>query len=148
MERDDGYGSDVLDALRQFLAADREFGAVREIRRQPSAYRSSFALEEIAFLLADGRSLQVMFKDLGWHSLTPAGQQAKPALLYDPAREIEVYGRVLPVGLLGTPRPYGAVADPARALLALHGEGAGRRTISIWRLGCLAPCGTLAGGDA
>jgi hypothetical protein len=112
--RNDNYAEDVVGALRQFLAADAEFGAVREVRRQPSDYRSSFALEEIAVSLEDGRTLTVMFKDLGWNSLTRAGRQAKPSLLYDPAREIEVYRRVLAGSALGTARLYGAVVDGAR----------------------------------
>ena len=111
---DDDYGAEVEKALRQFLAADAEFGAAREICRQASEYRSSFALEEMTVLLEDGRTLPVMFKDLGWHCLTFAGQQAKPALLYDPARELEIYRRVLAGRSLGTARLYGAIVDPPR----------------------------------
>ena len=70
-------------------------------------------MEEITVRWADGRSLVVIFKDLGWHSLTPAGQRAKPSLLYNPLREIDVYRRVLAGRSLGTARCYGAVADPA-----------------------------------
>jgi hypothetical protein len=106
--------SEAADALRQFLAADGEFAAGCEIRRQPSEYRSSFALEEITVSLADGRNLSVIFKDLGWHSLTLAGQQAKPVQFYDPAREIEIYRRVLAGCALGTARCYGAIVDPPR----------------------------------
>src|SRR5579862_8899653 len=108
------YAEEVADALRRILAADPAFGAVREVRRQLSDYRSSFALEEITVSLEDGRVLTIMFKNLGWHSLTPAGQQAKPALLYDPLREIEIYRRVLAGGALGTARLYGAVVDAER----------------------------------
>jgi hypothetical protein len=110
----DAHGAEVVEALRQFLAADAEFATVHDIRRQASEYRSSYALEEITVSCVDGRSISVIFKDLGWHSLTPAAWQAKPAKLYDPAREIDVYRRVLAERSLGTARCFGAVVDPPR----------------------------------
>ena len=105
----------LADALQTVLAAAPQFAfPIRDIRRQPSKYRSSFALEEIIVRGADGRSLAVMFKDLGWQSLTVAGQRAKPPLLYDPLREIDVYRGLLAGRSLGTAHCYGAVVDPAR----------------------------------
>jgi hypothetical protein len=114
MNAREGHDAEVVETLRQFLAADPDLAAIREIRRQPSDYRSSFALEEIRVALADGRRLSVMFKDLGWQALTPAGRQAKPPHLYDPLREISVYRGLLSGCSLGTPRCYGAVVDPPR----------------------------------
>ncbi len=110
---------EMPDALEAVLAAAPEFASpISTISRQPSQYRSSFALEEITVRYADGRSLVVMFKDLGWQSLTLAGQRAKSSLLHDPLREIEVYRGVLAdpqagAPSLGTARCYGSVVDPA-----------------------------------
>jgi hypothetical protein len=106
--------AEVFEALRQLLSSDTDIASVRDIRRQPSEYRSSFALEEITVSLADGRTLSMMFKDLGWHSLTEVGRLAKPAHLYDPEREIDVYREVLSTASLGTARCYGAIVDPPR----------------------------------
>ena len=105
----------VTAALQAVLAATPDFASpISAISRQTSPYRSSFALEEITARWADGRSLAVIFKDLGWQSLTPAAERAKPSLLYDPLREIDVYRRVLAGQSLGTARCYGAVVDPAK----------------------------------
>jgi Ser/Thr protein kinase RdoA (MazF antagonist) len=105
----------VTDALQTMLCDMPEFAApIREVSRKPSAYRSSFALEEITVTWSNGRSLIVMFKDFDWQLLTPAGQRAKPLHLYDPLREIEVYRRALASRSLGTARYYGAVVDPAK----------------------------------
>jgi hypothetical protein len=106
--------SAVDDALRTVLAGLPEFASpVARISRQPSPYRTSFALEEITVDFADGLSLPIIFKDLGWQSLTPAGQRAKPVALYDAMREIEVY-RLLNPRSLGPARCYGTIADPDR----------------------------------
>jgi hypothetical protein len=110
-----GNTIEIAEALRFALAEMPEFASpAARIFRQPSDYRSSFALEEITIHGTEGRRLVLIFKDLDWQSLTPAVRQAKPALLYDPLREIEVYRRVLAGSRLGTARCYAAIADPAR----------------------------------
>lgn len=108
------YNEPVSEALWQLLMADPELSKVREIHMRQSEYRSSFALQDITVSLSDGRVLPIIFKNLGWAWLTAEGRQAKPALLYDPAREIEIYRRVLGCRPLGTARLYGAVVDPQR----------------------------------
>jgi hypothetical protein len=97
-------------ALR--AALERSLGRrVAGLARRPSAYRSSFALEELDVALADGTTLAMVFKDLGWRSLGAAGRRAKPPFLHDPRREIATYQHVLaPLGL-GTAAFHGASAD-------------------------------------
>ncbi len=108
------YSGEVWEALGQILAADADFPATREGRLKQSEYRSSFALTDITVSLADGRVLSIIFKNLGWDWLTTAGKRAKSELLYDPAREIEVYRHVLSGAALGTAHLYGAIVDPDR----------------------------------
>jgi aminoglycoside/choline kinase family phosphotransferase len=88
--------------------------SVRRLERRPCAYRTSFALEELDVELADGTRLRLMMKDLSRTALHEAAQSAKPALLYDPLREIHVYRDVLAGAGLGTPDYHGARIDPAR----------------------------------
>jgi aminoglycoside phosphotransferase (APT) family kinase protein len=92
----------------------REAVSIRRLERRPCAYRTSFALEELDVELADGTSLRLMMKDLSRTGLHEAAQAAKPALLYDPLREIHVYRDVLADAGLGTPEYHGASIDPAR----------------------------------
>jgi thiamine kinase-like enzyme len=60
--------------------------------------------------LDDGTVLQLLFKDLNWQALPPHVRQVKPAFLYDPLREIEVYRTILAPLRLGTAICYGAEA--------------------------------------
>jgi Phosphotransferase enzyme family len=79
--------------------------------RRPSAYRSSFALEELDVCLDDGTSLQLMFKNVGQQGLLGRARALKPAFLCDPVREIETYRTILAPAQLGTPICYGSVVD-------------------------------------
>lgn len=91
------------------------FGRPRRIvalERQPSAYSSSFAVEEWDARFEDGTSLQLIFKDLSPSSMLEAARASRPAFLYDPEREIEVYRTALQPDLLGPATCYGAVVDP------------------------------------
>jgi aminoglycoside phosphotransferase (APT) family kinase protein len=81
------------------------------LHRQPSQYQSSFAMDELDMQMADGRTLQLMFKNLSWQALLKDARHAKPVFLHDPLREIEVYRTVLTPPPLGTPLCYGAVVD-------------------------------------
>jgi len=103
--------------------------------RAPSAYRSSFALEELAIGFEDGTRLQIVFKDLGRHSLDGEAQRVKPISLYDPVREIEIYRQVLATADLGTAVCYGAVVNPAEDHYWLFLEKvAGRELYQIGKL--------------
>ncbi|HYN88514.1 MAG TPA: phosphotransferase [Ardenticatenaceae bacterium] len=97
-------------------ALGRHFGVpcrITAFERRPSAYRTSFAIEELDVQLDDGTVLQIMFKDLSRHGLPDFVRRAKPDFLYDPRREIETYRTILAGSDLGTATCYGAVADDA-----------------------------------
>lgn len=93
----------------------REIGAhggLRALRRRPSQYRTSFPLEELDVHLAGGDVLRLMFKDLSRSGLSEAARHAKPELVHDPRREIEVYRRLLSAENIGAPRYFGSDLRP------------------------------------
>ncbi|MGH7455145.1 MAG: hypothetical protein ACRENG_27570, partial [bacterium] len=74
------------------------FGSTQKITRllrQPSKYRTSFAIEDLVVDLHDGKRLNLIFKDLSWQALSEEVRQVKPRFLYNPLREIEVYRTIL-----------------------------------------------------
>jgi Ser/Thr protein kinase RdoA (MazF antagonist) len=81
------------------------------MRRRPSAYRTSFPLEELDLTLEDGTELRLLFKDLAWSALAEGARLAKPAFLHDPRREPAVYASLLAPRRIG-PRYYGSAIDP------------------------------------
>jgi aminoglycoside phosphotransferase (APT) family kinase protein len=81
------------------------------LERRLSAYRSSFALEELDIGLGNGTILQLMFKDSSTQALLRSARNVKPAFLYDPLREIEVYQKVLFPLQLGTAACFGTFVD-------------------------------------
>jgi phosphotransferase family enzyme len=103
------------------------------LRQRPCAYRTSFALEEIDLRLDDGAELRVMLKSLGRSTLSNDALAAKPAFLYDPLREIEVYRSLLEPAKLGTPAFYGATIDPERDRFWLFIENVEGDV--LWQLG-------------
>lgn len=105
---DDALRTALEDTLSAYVGTPRR---VVELARQPSWKRSSFALEALDVRLDDGTTMDMLFKDLSWQALLPAGRLAKPSFLYDPLREIETYRQVLAHQQLGTPTFYGAVVD-------------------------------------
>ena len=91
------------------------FGSLRRVvalHRQPSTYRSSFPLEELDVRLEDGTALPLVFKNLSPHALPDRVRRAKPEFVYNPLREIDVYGSILNGQRLGTASCYGAVVEP------------------------------------
>lgn len=82
------------------------------MRRRPSAYRTSFPLEELDLTLADGHELHLIFKRLAWAALDEEARLAKPEFLHDPLRESAVYDSVLAPRGLG-PGYYGSAIDPS-----------------------------------
>jgi Ser/Thr protein kinase RdoA (MazF antagonist) len=100
----------LRDSLESALAG-AGLGPPREICRRPSAYRTSFPLEELDLTLEDGAELRLIFKDLAWSALGEAARLAKPKFLHDPRREPAVYASVLSPRGFG-PRYYGSDIDP------------------------------------
>jgi hypothetical protein len=113
-------GAPTITAADLTRALEGALGPLRRLERRPSPYRSSFALEELDVWLADGTALQLVFKDLGWHTLLEQGRRAKPSFLYDPLRELRLYQHVLGPAALGTAACYAAVAGPERHWLFLE----------------------------
>jgi thiamine kinase-like enzyme len=107
--------SELREALERLLPdALGKPRRVIEVRRRPSGYRTSFGLEEVEVMFDEGEPLDLVLKDLAWHTLDAAGRTAKPEFLYDPLREIGVYRLLLAPAGLGTPRYYGSVVDAER----------------------------------
>jgi hypothetical protein len=94
----------------------RHFGRpcrIDRLEHRPSAFRTSFAIEEIDVLLENGTPVPILLKDLGPQALLEGARRVKPAFLHDPRREIEVYRSLLAPHRLGTALCYGAVTDAA-----------------------------------
>ncbi|MQA89847.1 MAG: phosphotransferase [Gemmatimonas sp.] len=108
--------AEVQEFVERSLAS--RFGPSIRIERQrqrPSAYGSSFPLEEVDVLLENGDHLPMLLKDVAPEALLESARRIKPAFLLEPLREIEVYLHLLaPRPHLGTARFYGAAVDPSR----------------------------------
>src|SRR3712207_4915367 len=64
---------------------------IAELERRPTPYSTSFAIEELGARLADGTTLELMFKDLSRQALLGTARRIRPAFVYSPLREIETY---------------------------------------------------------
>jgi len=107
-----------------------------EVERTSSPYASSFPLEQLRVRGRDGAEARLAFKRLQW-SARGAGH-AKPAFLFDAAREPEVYRSLLPSGPAGPPRYFGSVetGDGGRWLFVEWVEGSPLHELgeeSLWR---------------
>ena len=108
--------SEALGMLPTMLA--RALGPdcrIRTIDHRPSQSRSTFAMEEIDVLLANGELLRLMLKALGPRGLLRPAHMAKPLFLHDPLREIEFQQHILsPRPELGTPKLFSTVVEPSK----------------------------------
>lgn len=90
----------LIGSIETRLARQGAPRRVVEVRRSPSAYTTSFALENLTAILDDGRSLELILKDVDPDRLSERTRRGKPAFLIDPRREVEVYRTLLmPRGL-------------------------------------------------
>jgi hypothetical protein len=106
-------GASELEATVEALLCG-SFGRrcrIARLEHRPSAFRTSFAIEEIDVTLDDGTSVPILLKDLSNAALLEGARRVKPAFLHDPLREIGVYRRLLAPHRLGTAYCYGAVID-------------------------------------
>lgn len=95
-------------------ALEQRFGCpVAEIRRSPSLYSSSAALEEVSVQLTDATKLELVLKDLSPSSALQSADGAKPAFLVDPMREVLVYESIL-AGRADTAKCYASRVDTAQ----------------------------------
>src|SRR5687767_2981730 len=104
------------EALQRVLEQrlSEHFGApcrITQLTRRSSEYHSSYPIEELNVGLADGTSLDLIFKNLSESALLRGAQAAKPQLIRNPRREIEIYRSILFPEKLGTPTFYGAQDD-------------------------------------
>jgi aminoglycoside phosphotransferase (APT) family kinase protein len=81
------------------------------LRRQPFAYETSFAIDELEVRLSDGQELDLLVKDVGAAGLSASAKAAKPARSLDPRREIAVYRSLLQDSAVPAPRFYGSDED-------------------------------------
>jgi len=100
-------------AIEHTLSHRGASSTVRDLRRRPSAYATSCALEEVVAELDDGCRLELMLKNLSRAAMSQRAVRAKPSFLHDPCREIAVYRRILAPFGLGAAF-YGATADRGR----------------------------------
>jgi Ser/Thr protein kinase RdoA (MazF antagonist) len=85
---------------------------VAAVECRPHAYRTSFALDELDVRLKDGARLRLVRKHLGRTSLSDVAAEAKPAFLFDPLREIEIYRAIVTRHWIGSATFHGHLVDP------------------------------------
>jgi len=81
------------------------------VRRQPSAYSSTFPIEHLRIAFPDRRAIRVIFKNLGHDAILDVASRVKPGFLYDPRREINVYRYLHPALDLAAPKLLGSSGD-------------------------------------
>lgn len=109
------YGIDddrLIQVLEDLLGkqADGRWPIAR-LRREPSAFSSSYAIEELEVVLENGDRLELVFKNLSQRALTMEARGNKPLFLLEPKREIEVYRTMLPRYSEGTASCIGSFID-------------------------------------
>jgi hypothetical protein len=101
----------LRSALTEIVSRLRPEACLATVRRRPLARASSWRMEELRIGLDDGRSLQMVFKDLGNEAPGSRAHHTKPLRVQDPEREPWVYRQVLgPLGA-GTPDCLGSVSE-------------------------------------
>ncbi|MGH9021973.1 MAG: aminoglycoside phosphotransferase family protein [Acidimicrobiia bacterium] len=104
--------AELAEVLQDLLASSLGSSVpIVDLRRSVSAYSSSFPLEELTVRLGDGRSLELVFKNLSPAAMLGEARVARPELAYDPRHEIHAYRDVLRGAGLGTARCFGALSD-------------------------------------
>src|SRR5262245_9100719 len=103
---------------------------VRNVRRTPSAYSSSFTIEQLDVTFANGETMSVIFKNLSPDAMLGGAREVKPDFLYAPEREIQAYGYLHSTTDSGAPKMYGAVRDPALQRYWLFIENVAGRPLS------------------
>lgn len=108
-------------------------GRITSLRRRPSEYRTSFAVEELDVDLAEGPPLALVLKCGGPESLSAEARRVRPSFLYEPLREIEAYREILVPERVTTPAFYGAVVGDSTGRQWLFLERV--RGHELWREG-------------
>ena len=113
MDSDSGEHEEILIALTAGLRT--QFGQhlhIEQWQRQRYDYWSSCALDELTIQLSDGHQVLVLLKDLCPASMVESTRRARDQQLYNPAREISVYNRLLATLPLRTAGCYGSRINP------------------------------------
>jgi aminoglycoside phosphotransferase (APT) family kinase protein len=105
--------SELRAGLKQALAKVG-LELVGGVERRPSAYRTSFPIEELRVELGGRGEVRIGCKRLDRAELDPEAQLAKPEFLDDPGREPAVYRALLPQAPPGPPEFFGAVLEGDR----------------------------------
>lgn len=109
MSPDDAELRGILEqALRE---GRKDLLKIDSLSRIPSRYSTSFAIEEIRVRLADGRTFELILKNLNKTNMLAEARRTRPASLFDPVREIAVYRSVLEAGQFGTASLIASRAD-------------------------------------
>jgi Ser/Thr protein kinase RdoA (MazF antagonist) len=109
---------------------------VQLLRRRLCAYSSSYTVENLDVTLGRGKKLRLVLKDVSPASVLATAQQVRPHFLYHPAREIEVYQKILNPARGGTARCVGAVNSAELERHWLFLERVDGRL--LWQVGDLA----------
>jgi hypothetical protein len=108
-DRDSDFQRCLEERLAHIFGATR----IREIRRRPCPYTSSFQIDELDVRFHDGSSVPLLLKDLSRQGMLETARRARPEFLYRPDREINAYRWILPHAPSGTAVWYGAGTAPS-----------------------------------
>lgn len=118
---------------RELIDLLNEHGDGRKVvglSRRPYRYATSAPLEELRVSLAGGEEMRLIFKDLSRDRLLRDARASKPEFVYQPAREVETYRRILAPAGIG-PRCLAALADPPRHWLLIEKVPG----VELWQIG-------------
>ena len=122
---------DLDAAVRAALGA-----GARVVHTAPSVYATSHVIEDVVVHLADGRTRTLLLKRLD--ELLPGASAAKPQLVRDVHREIDVYRHLLPRAAIGTAECVAAgdrwllLEKPDGTELYQHGDLEMWRAVARW----------------
>jgi hypothetical protein len=114
--------------------------SIVRIERRPHDYASSFILEQLLVEFADGRTLPLVFKDLGTESVTDEARGVKPKFILNSSRELIVYRDILAMHKLGTAKCWAAISQPKRQIYWLFLEAVPGKELyqygelDVWKL--------------
>ncbi len=108
MEATEGLRIVLEGELNRYLDSSRR---IVKVERRPFVYSTSFAIEELDVSFHDGTRLPVLLKKLSRAQMLDVARRTKPAFLFNPKREIEMYRAILARHCLGTPTYYGSLVD-------------------------------------
>jgi Ser/Thr protein kinase RdoA (MazF antagonist) len=110
-------------------------GDVVELSIEPHRYATTHALTEVHVRLGDGRSVDLLFKELGDRGLVPEAVGRRPGFLVDRGREVRVYRSALAGRDLGTPVLHAGEEDGECGPWLLLERVSG---VPLWQIGDLA----------